>query len=119
MTGGEAGSSHPQPFLFFLSLFFYFLEYTLNYLHWAVSTLLLPAASSEVPPRTDRCEWMQEEKNPIGEKLFLHLHTSYPDAGWDLPKMLKEYEVGNRVMFTYSCKLFFFHGLCYHIKLPS
>ena len=47
---------------------------------------------------------MQEEKNPIGEKLFLHLHTSYPDAGWDLPKMLKEYEVGNRVMFTYSCK---------------
>ncbi len=47
---------------------------------------------------------MQEENNPIGEKLFLHLHTSYPDAGWDLPKLLKEYEVGNRVLFTYSCK---------------
>tara|TARA_S200002703_G_scaffold20667_5_gene17040 strand:- start:24577 stop:26244 length:1668 start_codon:yes stop_codon:yes gene_type:complete len=47
---------------------------------------------------------MQEENNPMGEKLFLHLHTSYPDAGWDLPKLLKEYEVGNRVLFTYSCK---------------
>jgi len=47
---------------------------------------------------------MQEDKNPMGEKLFLHLHTSYPDAGWDIPKLLKEYEVGNRVMFTYSCK---------------
>jgi glycosyltransferase involved in cell wall biosynthesis len=44
------------------------------------------------------------ENNPVGEKTYLYLHTSYPDAGWDLPQLLKEYKVGNRVLFTYSCK---------------
>tara|TARA_B100001778_G_scaffold18865_1_gene14148 strand:+ start:447 stop:2111 length:1665 start_codon:yes stop_codon:yes gene_type:complete len=47
---------------------------------------------------------MEIENNPIGEKLHLHLHTSYPDAGWEIPKLLKEYEIGNRVLFTYQCK---------------
>jgi glycosyltransferase involved in cell wall biosynthesis len=46
----------------------------------------------------------QAENNPIGEKTYLYLHTSYPDAGWDLPQLLKEYKVGNKVLFTYSCK---------------
>lgn len=46
----------------------------------------------------------KREKNPIGEKTYLYLHTSYPDAGWDIPQLLKEYKVGNRVLFTYSCK---------------
>lgn len=40
----------------------------------------------------------------IAKKLYLHVHTSYPDAGWDIPQLLKEFEVGNRVMFTYACK---------------
>jgi len=47
---------------------------------------------------------LQAENNPIGEKTYLYLHTSYPDAGWDLPQLLKEYKVGNRVLFSYSCK---------------
>lgn len=42
--------------------------------------------------------------DPRGENLYIYLHTSYPDAGWDLPQLLKEYEIGNRVLFTYSCK---------------
>lgn len=46
----------------------------------------------------------QAENNPLGEKIYLHLHTSYPDAGWDIPELLKQYEVGNRVLFTYACK---------------
>jgi glycosyltransferase involved in cell wall biosynthesis len=46
----------------------------------------------------------QKENNPLGENIYLYLHTSYPDAGWDIPQLLKEYEVGNRVFFTYSCK---------------
>lgn len=46
----------------------------------------------------------QAENNPIGEKTYLYLHTSYPDAGWDLPQLLKEYKIGNKVLFTYSCK---------------
>jgi glycosyltransferase involved in cell wall biosynthesis len=47
---------------------------------------------------------LQAENNPIGEKTYLYLHTSYPDAGWDIPQLLKEYKVGNRVLFSYSCK---------------
>ena len=46
-----------------------------------------------------------KNSNPeIAEKLYLHVHTSYPDAGWDIPQLLKEFEVGNRVLFTYACK---------------
>ena len=46
-----------------------------------------------------------KESNPdIAKKLHLHVHTSYPDAGWDIPQLLKEFEVGNRVTFTYACK---------------
>lgn len=42
--------------------------------------------------------------HPQADKVYLYLHTSYPDAGWDLPLFLKEYEIGNRVLFTYACK---------------
>lgn len=48
--------------------------------------------------------YLKETNHPKADKTFLYLHTSYPDAGWDLPLFLKEYEVGNRVLFTYSCK---------------
>jgi len=45
------------------------------------------------------------ESDPeTAKKLYLHVHTSFPDAGWDIPQLLKEYEVGNRVLFTYACK---------------
>lgn len=47
---------------------------------------------------------LQDTNHPQADKTFLYLHTSYPDAGWDLPLFLKEYEIGNRVLFTYSCK---------------
>jgi len=43
-------------------------------------------------------------KNPeLYEKTYLYLHTSYPDAGWDIPQILKEYNVANKVYFTYHC----------------
>jgi glycosyltransferase involved in cell wall biosynthesis len=43
--------------------------------------------------------------NPeIASKLYLYLHTSYPDAGWDIPELLKEHRLSNRVFFTYFCK---------------
>ncbi len=39
----------------------------------------------------------------IGKKTYLYLHTSYPDLGWDLPDLLNEYGVTNRVYFSYIC----------------
>jgi glycosyltransferase involved in cell wall biosynthesis len=40
----------------------------------------------------------------IADKLFLYLHTSYPDMGWDIPELLKDNRLANKVLFTYSCK---------------
>lgn len=39
------------------------------------------------------------------EKTYLYLHTSYPeDNGWDIPSLLLEYGLLDRVYFTYKCK---------------
>ena len=47
---------------------------------------------------------LHDAGHPLASKTYLHVHTSYPDAGWDIPLYLKEYEVGNKVFFTYNCK---------------
>lgn len=43
----------------------------------------------------------------IGKRTYLYLHTSYPEpqgVGWDLPALLNEFGIGNRVYFTYYCR---------------
>lgn len=45
------------------------------------------------------------QTNPeLSNKLYLYIHTSYPDAGWDIPDLLKINRLSNRVFFTYACK---------------
>src|SRR5690606_11958664 len=36
--------------------------------------------------------------------VYLYCHTSYPDLGWDIPALLKEFGLSSRVLFTYVCK---------------
>ena len=36
--------------------------------------------------------------------IYLYLHTSYPDMGWDIPDLLMENKISNRVLFSYLCK---------------
>lgn len=49
---------------------------------------------------------------------FLYCHTSYPDVGFNIPKLLLEQGLGSKVLFTYRCtkckKFFpaFFQGVC-------
>lgn len=44
-------------------------------------------------------------KHPLANKIFLYLHTGYPDyAGWNIPNILKEYRMLNRTLLTYVCK---------------
>lgn len=44
-------------------------------------------------------------KNNPDKKLYLYLHTSYPEPmGWDLPALLLEYNIANNVILTYKCK---------------
>ena len=38
------------------------------------------------------------------DNLFLYCHTFYPDIGWNIPQLLDEYGLSNRVLFTYKCK---------------
>lgn len=40
----------------------------------------------------------------IRSKLKLHLHTCWPDVGWDLPRFLREFGLGDSVLFTYICR---------------
>lgn len=39
------------------------------------------------------------------EKTYLYLHTSYPEEnGWDIPSLLLEYNLLDKVYFTYKCR---------------
>jgi len=38
------------------------------------------------------------------KNTYLYLHTSHPDVGWDIPRLVKESGVSNRILFTYQCK---------------
>lgn len=46
----------------------------------------------------------EKANNSLGSKIFLYLHTSYPDAGWDIPELLKEHRISNKVLFTNACR---------------
>ncbi len=39
----------------------------------------------------------------VGKNAYLYLHTSYPDNGWDLPQLMHELGISNRVYFSYVC----------------
>ena len=38
------------------------------------------------------------------DNTYLYLHTSYPDAGWDLAQLTVEKGLGSRVLMTYHCE---------------
>lgn len=40
----------------------------------------------------------------LGANLYLYVHTSFPDMGWDIPSILKENRIANKVLFTYLCR---------------
>jgi len=40
----------------------------------------------------------------LAQKTFLYIHTSYPDAGWNFPKLLKESGISHKVIFSYLCR---------------
>lgn len=43
-------------------------------------------------------------KNNPDKKIYLYLHTSYPEnAGWDIPSLLLEHNIADSVLLTYKC----------------
>ncbi len=45
----------------------------------------------------------QKERPELAKKVFLYLHTSYPDHGWELPYFIQEHGLSTKCLFTYSC----------------
>ena len=43
------------------------------------------------------------DNNP-NANAYLYCHTTYPDVGWNIPELIKEYELSSRVLFTYKCR---------------
>lgn len=37
------------------------------------------------------------------EDVYLYCHTSFPDVGWDIPNLLIQNGLTNKVLFTYKC----------------
>lgn len=58
------------------------------------------------------------QQNNIAEKLFLYVHTSYPDMGWDIPEILRQNRIINKVLFSYICKTCG-HVYCSKFQGPS
>ena len=44
---------------------------------------------------------LEKSKN---ENLFLYIHTYYPDIGWDIPQLIHQNGLSNKVLITYRCK---------------
>ena len=38
------------------------------------------------------------------EDIYLYCHTTYPDGGWNIPAMIYQYNLQNKVFFTYQCQ---------------
>lgn len=45
----------------------------------------------------------ERDRKDLADKTYLYAHCSYPDAGWEIPQLLKEHEISHKVIFTYVC----------------
>lgn len=48
--------------------------------------------------------FLDKAPKELADKTFLHIHTGYPDQGWDIPRILKENGLSHKVYFTYLCR---------------
>ena len=42
-------------------------------------------------------------KRDLASKIYLYLHTTYPDSGFDIARFVRDNKVGTRVLMTYFC----------------
>jgi glycosyltransferase involved in cell wall biosynthesis len=63
---------------------------------------LIPELFASFRSVLDELEKSEDEN--IGKRMFLYLHTSFPDMGWDIPELLQEHRLSNKVLFTYLCR---------------
>jgi glycosyltransferase involved in cell wall biosynthesis len=44
------------------------------------------------------------DQNSELNNVYLYCHTGYPDVGWEIPDLIKQYGLGNKVLMTYKCR---------------
>lgn len=47
-------------------------------------------------------DYNQKNSDKIPD-IYLYCHTGYPDAGWEIPDLIMENEIGHRTLITYQC----------------
>lgn len=47
---------------------------------------------------------LREENNSKAEKVRLYLHTSFPDAGWDIAELIDSSSESNKILISYCCQ---------------
>jgi glycosyltransferase involved in cell wall biosynthesis len=62
---------------------------------------LIPELIQSIRRLLDQLSLQEKE---LGAEVYLYLHTSYPDMGWNIPNLLKEHNMCKRVLFTYYCR---------------
>lgn len=59
-------------------------------------------------------EFLDKAPKELSERTFLYLHTTYPDVGWNIPRLLAERsKISNKVLFSYNC------NICFNISISS
>ncbi len=48
-------------------------------------------------------QFLKEAPEDIRSKTYLHLHTGFPDMGWDIPRLILDAGIGHRCLITYVC----------------
>ena len=49
-------------------------------------------------------EFLEKSPQNISKNSFLYLHTTYPDVGWDIPRLLAERpSISGKILFSYNC----------------
>jgi glycosyltransferase involved in cell wall biosynthesis len=49
-------------------------------------------------------QFLKTAPEALSRRAYLYLHTRWPDIGWDIPRLIKEAGISNRVIMTYICK---------------
>jgi glycosyltransferase involved in cell wall biosynthesis len=77
-----------------------------------VGTVMRNQSRKLYPDLFDAFAQFIKNSGTVGQKTYLYVHTAFPDLGWDIPRLLRMYGIGHKVIFSYHC------GNCQHV-FPS
>jgi glycosyltransferase involved in cell wall biosynthesis len=52
---------------------------------------------------SDFTAFLSQAPAQLADHCYLYLHTSFPDEGWDLPRLIKQSGIARRILVTYIC----------------